>query len=240
METKEPLYNRIKADLERKVSDGTYKRGEYIPTEPELEAQYRVSRTTIRKAVGMLIDEGVLTIIRGKGTIVTLSQLSYKVSDLMSFTELLKQQGLRPSAVNVHIRAIRADLDTAEKLDISPGDNVVEIYRERTADEEPITVNCSCIPECFIRDCNFDVIRTKQSLYRVLLEECNIDIAVTDDTITAVKATREIARILHVSPGDPLLLIERIAYDKNGRKIEYSKIHIRGDRYQHTITLRKR
>ncbi len=240
MDTIEPLYYKIKADIEKRVASGAYKQGDFIPCESELEAYYKVSRTTVRKAVGMLVDEGVMTIVRGRGTMVTPSRLSYKVADLMSFTELMKQQGLRPSAVDVRVTRKLPDRETAARLGLGTDDEVYEIYRVRTADDEPITINYSYIPARFLEGRDLSAVARKQSLYRVLEEDCGISIHSTDDTIQAIKAGKAQCEILHVGQNDPLLFIERLAYSKAGEIIEFSRIYIRGDRYKHTITLRKR
>ena len=55
------LYSRAKEDLESKITNGVYKQGDFIPCEQELESYYRVSRTTVRKAITMLVGEGFLT-----------------------------------------------------------------------------------------------------------------------------------------------------------------------------------
>lgn len=236
----EPLYYKMKKDIEDKILNGTYKSGDYIPSEPELEKYYKVSRTTVRKAINMLVDEGYMTIIRGMGTKVSPSKLNVKTSELMSFTELMKMQGMSPSVCDIKINRIKPTTEIAAALEIAPTEEVFEIYRIRTADGEPITTNTSYIPCKYIEDYDLSLLESKQSLYRVLEEDFNIIISATDDTITAIKATSALADILRVSKNDPILKIERRAYDKNDNIIEHCVIYIRADRYKHTITLRRR
>lgn len=236
----EPLYYKVKNDLESKISNGVYKKGDFIPCEPELEKYYKVSRTTIRKAINMLVDDGYMTIIRGMGTKVTLSKLNMKVSELMSFTEIMKNQGMTPSVKDIRIKRMCPSKEVADALEISPLDEVFEIYRVRTADGVPITTNTSYIPCRLIEDYDLSLLEKKQSLYRVLEEDFNIVVSVTEDTITAIKANARLSEILEISKNDPVLMIERTAYDKSNSIMEYSKIYIRADRYKHTITLRKR
>lgn len=235
----QPLYYKIKAALEERIAKGEFRRGEFIPCETDLIEFYKVSRTTIRKAIGMLVDEGTMSIVRGRGTIVAPTRLNYRVADLMSFTELMRQQGLRPSAIDVRISRQRPDKAVAEMLGIGEEETVYEIYRVRTADDEPITINCSYIPARYLDGHDLRSIERKQSLYKVLEEDCHVEIHSTEDAIQAISADRARAEILHVSPGDPLLYIERLAYTKAGEVVEFSRIYIRGDRYKHTITLRK-
>ena len=88
-----PLYGKVRDDIEKKINTGVYASGDFIPCEADLENFYKVSRTTVRKAVMMLVSEGYLTIVRGVGTKVAPSKLQSKGSELMSFTELMKKQG---------------------------------------------------------------------------------------------------------------------------------------------------
>lgn len=236
----DPLYTKVKDDLEQKIVSGSYRTGEFIPSEQELESYYKVSRTTVRKAITLLVNEGYLSIARGRGTRVAPSKLKSKGSELMSFTELMKRQGMHPDVRDVRIRRIRPNESVAAALDLHPWDEVVEIYRVRTADGEPITINVSYLPYDLLNGHDLTALETRQSLYRVLEEDFHIVIATTEDTMSAVKATQRQAEILGINRNDPLLAIDRVAYDKNDRVVEYSNIVIRADRYKHIITLRRR
>lgn len=235
----EPLYYKVKKDMEQKITEGVYKKGEYIPSEPELEQYYKVSRTTIRKAINMLVEEGYVTIIRGMGTKVTPSKLKHKAAELMSFTELMKRQGMVPEVSDVQIRRIHPDQEVISVLELNSWEEVFEISRVRTADGEPITINTSYIPCRLVEDRDLWVLKDKQSLYQVL-EDFNIFVQYTEDTMSAIKASSKQAEILQISKNDPLLYIERTAYDKNNTIVEFSRIVIRADRYKHIITLRRR
>lgn len=235
-----PLYTKVKDDLEWKIRNGHYRVGDFIPSEQELEAYYRVSRTTIRKAVTLLIDEGYLNIVRGRGTRVAPSKLQNKGSELMSFTELMKKQNMRPGVQDMRIRRMRPSDEVAQALELNPWDEVVEIYRVRTADGEPITINISYLPYYLLEGHDLAELEMGQSLYRVLEEEFRVVVSTTEDTISAVKASQKQADVLRINRNDPLLSIKRAAYDSDNRIIEYSSIVIRADRYKHIITLRRR
>ena len=233
------MYYKVKKDMEQKITEGVYKKGEYIPSEPELEQYYKVSRTTIRKAINMLVEEGYVTIIRGMGTKVTPSKLKHKAAELMSFTELMKKQGMTPEVRDVQIRRIHPDQEVISVLELNSWEEVFEISRVRTADGEPITINTSYIPCRLVGERDLWVLKDKQSLYQVL-EDFNIFVQYTEDTMSAIKASSKQAEILEINKNDPLLYIERIAYDKNNTIVEFSRIVIRADRYKHIITLRRR
>ena len=234
------LYSIVKKDLEKKIKDGVYKPGEFIPPEQELEAYYRVSRTTVRKAIEMLVSEGYLTIQRGVGTKVALSSLKDHGGGQLSLTEILTAQGMHPDIRDISVRTIKPDEEVARNLDIQLWDDVVEISRVRTADGEPITTNISYIPANLFKGHDIRELEKIQSLYKTLEEKFGIEIVKTEDVISAVAANGKQAKALGVNRNDPILLLERTAFDKNDRPVEWCRITIRGDRYKHIITVRRR
>lgn len=235
----QPLYQRIRDDLEGKIKNGHYKKGEYIPSEEKLVINYNASRTTIRNAIRELVSDGYLTIVRGKGTKVTSSKLSDNIPNLISFTEIIKQQGLKPSTLEIRLGKIRATEKIAEKLDIDVDEEVLEIYRVRAVDDEPIAINQSFIPCKFIETFDMLALKKRHSLYKILKEDFNISIEMSIDNISAISADAYTAKTLNIVKGDPLLYIDRVAYDQNNNAIDYSKVIYRGDRYSHAIIMRK-
>ena len=236
----EPFYQKIRSDIENKIKDGYYKQGEYLPSEAKLESLYKVSRTTVRNAVRSLVDDGYLTIVRGKGTKVTPSKLSASYPNLMSFTDVIQKQGIKSSVLKMKISQMLPTQEVAEKLDINPNEKVYEIYRERAADDEPICIHVSFIPCKYLEGNDVSLIEKKQSLYKALEEDFNISIQTAQDNISAIGASSHVAKILNIEKGDPVLFIKRVAYDQNNVIVEYSEINIRGDRYSQMVTLRQR
>ena len=86
-----PVYYQLKNDFIKKIANGVWKTGECISSERELCEIYGVSRMTIRQAIGELVQEGILTRKKGKGTFVCEQKVNQK--DMMSFTEMIKHSG---------------------------------------------------------------------------------------------------------------------------------------------------
>ena len=105
----EPFNQRVRNDILEKITTGYYKKGEFLPSEPNLEKIYRVSRTTIRTAVADLVSDGYLTIVRGRGTKVKSSTLQNNEPNLLSFTEIINSKGLKVSIPVIDVTRIKAD-----------------------------------------------------------------------------------------------------------------------------------
>ncbi len=240
MKRGEPAYQRIRNDLLQKIESGVYKHGDYIPSENRLCEIYNVSRTTIRAAVSSLVEDGYMNIVRGRGTKVSSTMLRCKMSNVMSFTDALNQQGMRTSLSEVQIEKIKPSKEMCEKLEINSEEEIYAIYRVRNADDEPISIHYSFIPCKYIPDYSPELFHEVQSLYRMLEEHYSIFVQITEDNISAVKADKKVAGVLKIKVNDPVLFIERTAYDVNNKIIEYNQTSIRGDRYSQMVTIRKR
>ena len=100
-----PLYQQVKDDIRAAIESGKYKTNEKIPPEPELSAEYSVSRITVRRAVEELCAEGYLVKMQGRGTFVSKPRIHRKFTsgrNAASFTETCKENGMVPLSL-IHI-----------------------------------------------------------------------------------------------------------------------------------------
>ncbi len=236
----EALYLKVKRDIAARITEGAWPPGTYIPSEPDLQQRYRVSRTTVRKAVEDLVNEGALAIVHGMGTRVVAQRLSLTPAALMSFTQMMISQGIVPGRDQVELTTDHADAEVAAALGIAPDAEVVRFSRVRLADGAPVSMNVSYLPLELFTGYDIQRLLDGQSLYAQLEDAFNLVVQTTEDTFGIARADAEAAVALEVRPGDPLLIIARCGFDKAERPIEYSRIAIRPDRYRHTVTLRRK
>ena len=91
--SKQALYLTVYGILKQEITEGHLKVGTLLPSEQELEAQFKVSRTTIRKAIGLLKDEGYLDVRQGRGTTVQDITTTQKLLHISSISETLRNNG---------------------------------------------------------------------------------------------------------------------------------------------------
>ncbi|MBN9104401.1 MAG: GntR family transcriptional regulator [Propionibacteriaceae bacterium] len=236
----ESLYLRVKRDIAARIESGAWPPGTYIPSEPDLQQRYRVSRTTVRKAVDELVGDGLLTVIHGMGTRVVAQRLSLRPATLMSFTQMMLAQGIVPGRTSESLTVETAQAEVAAALGIPEDADVVCFRRVRTADGTPVSSNSSYLPLDLFAGYDLDQLLAGQSLYAQLEQAFNLIVQTTEDTFGIARADSRLAADLEVKVGEPLLIIARHGFDKADRPIEYSRIAIRPDRYRHSVTLRRK
>jgi len=132
----EPAYVQLAALLRGAIAAGEYRAGDQLPTEAELRAAHDLSPMTVRRAIAMLVDQGVVTTTRGRGTFVLPPRLSAASFGLEQFHDLLDDD--RVTARVLEARVIPAGERTAPHLGVQPSDRVVSIRRLLQRDGEPL------------------------------------------------------------------------------------------------------
>ena len=209
-----PLYVQLMEELETSIRNGVYKPGDKIMTEAEMAREYGVSLITVRKAVGSLMEKGLVVRKQGKGTFVTKPKYSRNMKKLQSFTEMCEQMGVKPGARVLENRLIAADKKVADRLGIEPGSNVVYISRLRLADGEPVQVEKSYFPLKYAFLLEEDL--NDGSMFECLKEKAGAKVASSEKMIELCRATAEEAALMDVKKGDYLLFVKSTAYDENG------------------------
>ena len=224
-----PLYVQLMEELETSIRNGVYKPGDKIMTEAEMAKEYGVSLITVRKAVGSLMEKGLVVRKQGKGTFVTKPKYSRNMKKLQSFTEMCEQMGVKPGAQVLENRLIMADKKVADRLGIGPGSNVVYISRLRLADGEPVQVEKSYFPLKYAFLLEEDL--NNGSMFECLKEKAGAKVASSEKMIELCRATAEEAALMDVKKGDYLLFVKSTAYDENGEPMYAGIQLINGDRF---------
>lgn len=128
-------YQIIYKDLEKAIHEQKYQVGDFLPTEQELVQSYQVSRDTIRKALTLLVEEGLVKKIHGSGSqVINQEQINFPVSDLTSYQELIEQQGLNSQTNVISLDKIIVDSKLSERTGFSNSRQVWRVVRQRVVD----------------------------------------------------------------------------------------------------------
>ncbi|HET6496174.1 MAG TPA: GntR family transcriptional regulator [Thermoleophilia bacterium] len=132
----EPAYSQLVSILRQAIAGGQYQAGDQLPTESELCAAYDVSPMTVRRAIGILLDQGAVRTMRGRGTFVQPLRLATATFDLSEFHEILAEQGV--TAKVVEARVLPAGPRAAANLGVPDGTRVVSIRRILQRGDKPL------------------------------------------------------------------------------------------------------
>jgi len=234
--SKLPLYHQLYEILRADIVDGKYQPGDLIPAESELIGSYRVSRTTVRQVLDLLVREGLVYRQRGRGSFVSHRGLEEGLVRIVSFTEDMRRRSFDPGTRVLSAELIPATPGIAEKLEVQPGEELVHIRRLRLADGEPLSIEDSHLVHRL-----FPGILGRATLTASLQDaarDYGIRWSSAKQTIRAVEAVSELARLLSIRARSALLYIERVSYADNQVPAEFLRIHYRGDRYSLYADLR--
>lgn len=232
---KSPAYMRVYNMLRTRIMEGVYAVGDLLPAEPELEKQFLVSRTTVRKAVDMLSREGMVEAKQGRGTIVLDYATTQNINQVTSLSETLERRGCVVYTKNMHIDTIPASPRLAKELETVQGTPLVRIQRLQIADERPIAIFKNyLLPELVPNIQNY--MGKFNHLYDFLEERYGLWIDAARDRISARSATFEEAQMLDVPVGAALIYLVRICYS-GGRIVETDHCRILGSVYEFEVQM---
>lgn len=224
---KVPKYYKAKREIVDLITD--LPAGTTVPTERDLAQRLGTSRTTVRQAIAELVVDGRLTRIQGSGTFVAQPKLM-RVRPMMSFSQDMAAEGWNPGHIILGVSAQDASNEAAERLRIAPGSPVQRLERLRTADGERIAHEVSILPGRALDLA--ERLHELGSLYRVLRECYGLRLVAAEDSVETALADPLTADLLGVDTGLPLLLMHRIAWDEQGRPLEWTVTKFRGDRFR--------
>ncbi len=220
-----PKYYIVKQSVLGKIHSGEWKPGAAIPSERELMASQDVSRITVRKAVEELEQEGYLYKVQGKGTFVRGEKKKQDLFSLTSCTEDVIRQGMTPSRRLIDSAVIPADPERRDALRLAEGEAVFRLCRVYCADGEPINYTKAYLPYRLfpgIEQYDFSVL----SLYKILEEKFGVVIRRAQRTIEAVLADGELAALLQIHPGTPMIHFRSVTIgEMSGKELPIETFH---------------
>jgi len=228
-----PLYFQIAEQLEGAIVSGALAPGDKIDNELDLAGRLGLSRPTVRQAIQVLVDKGMVVRKRGVGTQVVHGKVRRSV-ELTSLYDDLAAAGQDPRTEVLGLRRVEADEDVARELQLEPGAPVWSVERLRYIGDEPLALMHNLLPASLLDLDAIDL--TRVGLYAAL-RDAGIWMRVAKQRIGSRRADARESRVLAERKGAPLLTMQRTAYDDAGRAVEYGEHAYRPDLYAFEITL---
>ncbi len=237
LKSPEPLYHQLKKLIKRQIANRVWNFDQMIPSESELARIYGVSVGTVKKALSVLVEEGVLYRRQGKGTFV--SRPDFKRSFIRFFRYGLGEQKVDdfPSSRVLNSRIVVPPKRVRDTLQLDGRQKVIKIKRLRSIGETPLMLEDLFLP-CHIFKGFDQVDISQQLLYPIYDVKYQTPIIWAEEYLCPQIAAAGEAELLGIEVGSPLIAIERIAYTYGDKPVEFRSSLGRGDRFRYHIEIR--
>ncbi|OMC50149.1 GntR family transcriptional regulator [Mycobacterium sp. IS-2888] len=216
--------------LRQQIHAGAYADG--LPAENELAAEFLVSRNTIREALGILKNEGLIDRGPKVGTHVAQRKYDHRLDALLGLKETFKDLG----EVRNEVRAampVTAPPSVARRLGLQPGDEAVFVERLRYLGDLPLSLDLTYLaPDIGSRILGYHL--ETHDLFALIEQVSGQRLGSASLALEAIPADAHSAAALQVPDGAALLMLERLTSLDDGRPVDLEYIRMRGDR----ITMR--
>lgn len=239
-------WGRIASDLREAIQSGEYPPGSKLPAIPVLTSRYDVARDTVRDAISALASEGLVTPLRGVGTVVRETMPVALAYSPQAPARIWVQQTADPKATDivVEVEWEQADSDLAERLHCASGDQVLHRVRHQSKGGGVAQIHHQWLPKNLVDDIqqasNVDLsnkeVEPPTDLF-TLLRQAGTDPSEVTETIGARMPHPEEREVMGLPAGVPVLLTYRITRDNAGRPVETSTMTGASDRMTQTFTV---
>lgn len=228
-------YAALAAALRARVLAGEWPPGSALPAEQTLAAEHGVALGTLRRALELLADQGLIERIHGRGTFVRSGMTG---ATMMRFFRFGEGTGEVPTSRIVSRQLLVAPAEVARRLGLAPGDSALRLQRVRSFAGQPCVYEEIWLPlALFAGLADGDTSAWGDLLYPLFAERCGVHVHRAVDEIAFGVLTAAQARHLALSAGHPCALVTRNAHDLAGRCVEVR--FTRGDAhaFHYTVTI---
>jgi GntR family transcriptional regulator len=235
--TRRSLRHSLAQELRTRILAGEWRPGDRMPSEPELARRRTVSRSSMRAAITMLEEDGVVSRRHGSGTYVTFRPtLPHDLGRNFGVSSLIRSTGLQPGTAEESSGAVPAPAAVAEALGVDEGAPVSSLRRVRTADgRRVVDVADWCRVEHLAPEDLPDI--PEGSIYAALADRgLAVDHGVAE--LTPRNADGDLARRLGVPRGTLLLTFEQVDRSADGVAVLFSREHYLADAFTFSLLRR--
>jgi DNA-binding GntR family transcriptional regulator len=228
----EPAYMQLVRLVSEQIADGVLNTGDQLPTEAQFCSQYNVSPMTVRRAINILTERGLVNATQGKGTFVKSLDIGEAVFRLQELKEHWAQAN-PPTVRLLEARIVSADERVARKLGISPGERTIYMRRLVLQEDVPIMYH----REHLIYDPRRPLVEAQLQitlLEGLLQGQSSGGLRRGHLTIEAVNVREEEATALEVPTGSAAFYLEHIFYDFNDHLVSWGGFICRADHFKLT------
>jgi GntR family transcriptional regulator len=210
-----PKYYQLATALREQISSGQLHAGAQLPPEETISKAHQLSRGTVRKAIDLLLQEGLITRHQGRGTFITTPPHQSTHFSLSSFSQEMRRQRRTPATRVLAFEVIPATARVAERLILPRGTPVFHIERIRLADNLPVAHEIRYLPEFLCPALIHENLET-QSIHWLLVKKFTIALVRMEHIVELCTLTHDQAMLLRATSDQTAFSVDRLTYTRQG------------------------
>lgn len=232
-----PLYHQVYVVLRQKIRNNEFDPGKPLPGEHQMAEEFGVSRVTIRRTLQSLELDGLVERRRGVGT--------FAIPNPVEFRDRYNIGGLLQAAVrddvatesrNLRIASVEPPAQVARKF--GSADKVLVIQRLRHIRNEPFTLLTIYLPDRVARQVGRRALERLPAL--TAIEQAGLYLARTEQAISAQAADEQVATVLGLPIGAPLIFMTSLFSDRDDQPLALLEAQYRPDMYEYRTAMVRR
>jgi GntR family phosphonate transport system transcriptional regulator len=225
------LWRQIEQQLADDVATGIYPEGSRLPTEPELAERFGVNRHTLRRAVAGLVEQGLLRVEQGRGTFVQEHIVDYLIGKRTRFSEIITKQQRNPAGRLLRAHELDADPTVAKGLNVKVGTPCLLLETVNDVDGRPLSTSSNYFPAKRFPEL-IPIYAETRSITKALTHHGAGDYVRRTTRVTARLPDPEDARLLKQPANRPVLVVESVNVDADGKPVQFCVARFVADRMQ--------
>ncbi|WP_304949252.1 trehalose operon repressor [Streptococcus sinensis] len=224
-------YKQLFKQLERDILGEKYQLNDFLPSEHQLMEIYQVSRDTVRKALSLLQEEGLIEKVRGQGSkVVKQEQLDFPVSNLTSYQELVEQHHMQSKTNVISLDKITVDKKLAKTTGFPEYRLVWRIVRQRVVDNIASVLDIDYLDKSLVPNLTREI--GEYSIYAYLEQELNLDIAYAKKEITIDHVNDQDQILMDIGRDQHVVSVKSLVYLADGRQFQYTESRHKLDKFR--------
>ena len=230
-----PRYYQVYGMIQQRLREGEWSPDRPMPTEQEFAEIFGVSRVTVRKALNMLEEEHLVVRQQGRGTFALSPPRRLGPANFGGLLENVAEFEQNTSVRILQFDRVALPETVAPLLMREPGSRALKIVRVRIDGRSPFSHTTCYVPE---PEANLVTRETLGNRTVVsALAAAGVSVVAAEQRLSATAASVEVAKLLKVEVGAPLISMTRIVNDDAGRPVELLRALYRPDRYEYRVNL---
>lgn len=218
------IFDQIYKDIRHAIERGDYPYQSFLPSEAIFVKKYECSHNTLRRALGMLAEEGFVQPIHGKGVLVLYrprKRALFEIGGIETFTETARRNRLHTTTMVTRYEPLVCDAEFSLESGFAEGADLLYVERVRFLDGKPVILDKNHFLASAVPGLTSEI--ASHSIYEYLEQDLHMSIITSKRTITVERADAEDERLLALVDVDYLAVVTSQTFNGEGTMFEYTQ-----------------